>query len=269
MNAEGIGALATLFGAQFLAGLVLAAFVPMVGLWLRLREEWLAALGLTHLAAAGGIAGAVFGLPALAAALLAATAGAIVKTALRPSGNTPFALMMLAGWCAMLLIAAHHPQAHALGQALIDGQLYFAAGGHLIAALLLLLAGGPLLAWLAPRLLREDLFPGHGAGNGAPVWRWRLGFDLLVAATVAIAALTIGIMATFALALLPAWIAFGIAPSLRTAAAIAAAIGLCGYGIAFSAALVLDLPFGPVLVATLLALAPLRLWRPARPARIT
>ncbi len=248
-----------LFGMPFMTGLVLALFVPLVGLLLRMRDEWLAALGLTHLTAAGGVAGAVFGWPALASALIAGGAGALVKGWMRQPGNTVFAAMMLAGWAAVLLISANHVHAHLLGQALIDGQLYFTGSGHLVTALLLVAAGVPLLARLAPRLIRELLFPGHQSGNDAPVRRWHITFDLLAVATVAIAALALGIMAAFALVLLPAWIAFGIAGSTRAAAWIAAGIGVCAYGIAFVGALVFDQPFGPVLVAVLLALTLLRL----------
>jgi zinc/manganese transport system permease protein len=250
-----------LFGWQFVTGLVLALFVPLVGLLLRLRDEWLAALGLTHIAAAGGVAGAVLGWPALAAALAAGGAGALVKWRMRQPGNTIFAAMMLAGWAAVLLISANDMHAHLLGQALIDGQLYFTGPGHLAAVLVLAAAGAPLLAWLAPRLMREALFPGHQSGNEAPVRHWHLAFDLLAVATVAVAALALGIMAAFALALLPAWVAFGIARTMRTAAWIAAGVGLCAYCAAFAGALAFDQPFGPMLVAVLLASATLRLLR--------
>lgn len=255
MNLDAI----TLFGLPFVTGLALALFVPLVGLMLRLREEWLAALGLTHLAAAGGVAGVVLGWPALASALIAGGVAAILKGRMRQPGNTVFAAMMLAGWAAMLLIASNHTHAHLIGQTLIDGQLYFTGSGHLVTSLLLVATGAPLLVWLAPRLMREVLFPGHQAGNGAPVRRWHLVFDLLAVATVATAALALGVMAAFALVLLPAWIAFGVAASTRAAAWIALCIGGCAYCVAFVVALGFDQPFGPVLVAALLAAAMLRM----------
>ncbi len=254
----------TLFGWQFATGLILALFLPLVGVFLRLRDEWLAALGLTHVAAAGGVAGVVLGWPVLAAALLAGGAAAIVKWRLHQPGNTVYAAMMLAGWAVVLLVAANHHHAHLLGQALIDGQLYFTGAGHFATALLLALVGGLLLAWLSPRLMREALFPGHQAGNREPVRRYHLAFDLLVVATVAVAALAIGIMAAFALVLLPAWTAFGIARDWRGSAWISAALGLCAYCLALLAAVLFDQPFGPVLVAVLLALAGLRVVRSNR-----
>lgn len=249
----------TLFGWQFLTGLMLALFVPLTGLFLRLRDEWLAALGLTHVAAAGGVASVVLGWPVLAVALLAGGAAAVLKWRLHQPGNSVYAVMILAGWALVLLIAANHPHAQLLGQALVDGQLYYTGIAHVVIALLLVVGGGSLLSWLSPRLQREILFPGHQAGNGEAVRRYHLAFDLLAVATVAIAALAVGIMAAFALVLLPAWTAFGIARDWRAAARIAAAVGIGGYCLAFAIAIVFDQPFGPVLVAVLLALCSLRL----------
>lgn len=251
----------SLFGWQFATGLVLALFAPLVGLFLRLRDEWLAALGLTHVAAAGGVVGVVIGWPILAAALLAGCAAAVVKWWLHQPGNTVYAAMILAGWAVLLLVTANHHHAHLLGQALIDGQLFFTGIGHLVIAGLLACLGGLVLAWLSPKLRREILFPGHLGGNAEPVRSYHLVFDLLAVATVAIAALTMGIMAAFALVLLPAWIAFGIARDWRSAAWIAALIGVCGYVLAFIIAILFDQPFGPVLVAVLLVLATMRIFR--------
>lgn len=248
----------TLFAWQFATGLLLSTFVALVGIYLRLRDEWLAALGVAHAAGAGGVIGVVIGWPVMPAALLGGAIATVIKWQARNSGNTIHAAMILAGWSVLLLLTANHPHVHALGQALIDGHLYYTGSSHLAAALVLTATGGTLLYWLAPRLQREALFPGHQSANRAPVLRYHLTFDLLAVATVTVAALTIGIMATFALALLPAWIAFGIARGRRHALTIAALIGAGACLVAFVAALILDQAFGPLLVAVLLTLTLLR-----------
>ena len=83
--------------------------------------------------------------------------------------------------------------------------------------------------------------------------RWRRGLDLLTAASLAVATATLGLMGAFALVFVPAWIAFRLAPSWRWTLILAALIGGGVYLAAFLAALALDQPFGPVLVALLVA----------------
>lgn len=249
----------SLFGWQFLTGLLLSGFVPLLGIYLRMRDEWLAALGLTHVAAAGGVVGVVLHWPVLGAAMLFGMAAAALKAFMRQPGNSVYAAMILFGWALLLLIAANHHHAHILGQALIDGQLYFTGRGHLLAAVLLVIAGSMIMWNLSARLLREVLFPGHQSGNDEPVRIYNLAFDLLVAVAMAITAIAVGIMATFALVLLPAWAAFGLARDWRAAARIAVCLGMIGYLLAFVLAIWLDQPFGPVLVVMLLALTLLKL----------
>jgi zinc transport system permease protein len=56
------------------------------------------------------------------------------------------------------------------------------------------------------------------------------------------------------LVFVPAWIAFRFAPSWRWTLIISAVIGIGGYLVAFLLALSLDQPFGPALVAVLVAM---------------
>lgn len=251
-----------LFRLPFAVGLLLALVLPLLGTLLLLRDEWLAALGFAHLAAAGALLGLAAGLPALLGGIAAATAGGIAKGLGRAQGNAVYGFMILAGWAGLLLIAANSGLGERLGHALIEGQLYFAGPLDLAAAILLMLASALALPWLMPRLLRARLLPQHAAANAAanPALgpaarqRWHLGFDLLGATAMAIATASIGVMAAFALVLAPAWLAFRIAPSWRWALVIAVAIGVLGYCTAFVLALLLDQPFAPVLVTALLVI---------------
>ncbi|MCU0934825.1 MAG: metal ABC transporter permease [Gammaproteobacteria bacterium] len=241
-----------LFRLPLFAGLLVAAVLPLLGTLLRLRDEWLAALGLAHLAAAGGLLAVAAGTPLVAGALAGGVLGAIGKGLLGARGNTAYGLMVLAGWSAALLVAASTPLGAAHGHALAEGQLYFARWPQVVAGALALAA--TLAAWrrLSARLVRTRLLPLHDRANGLPAWRWQLGFDLLVALALAAGTATVGLMAAFALAFVPPWAAFRVAPGWREAARVSVALGVGSYLAAFAWAAALDLPFGPVLVVALL-----------------
>jgi zinc/manganese transport system permease protein len=244
-----------LFRVPFVTGLLLAVVLPLLGALLMLREEWLAALGLAHLAAASALLGVAIGVPAVIGGTAGALAGGAAKTALVARGNAAYGFMILIGWSAMLLVAANTAIGDSLGHALIEGQLYFAGPVDLAAALLLatLSAGG--LPWLNGKLLRSRFFPCFERANALPAWRWHLGLDLLAAAGMAVGTAALGLMGAFALAFVPAWLAFRLAPSWRWTLFLSAATGAGGYLIAFALALGLDQPFGPVLVGALVTLA--------------
>lgn len=254
-----------LFLIPFLAGLPLAIALPLLGNLLRLRDEWLAALGLAHLAGAAGLAGMAAQVPAVLGAPAGALAGGALKYALGARGNSVFALMILAGWATTLLIAGNTALGEALAHAVVDGQLYFAGERELAASIMVGITALIALPWLTPRLIRARLFPLHELANRLPRWRWQLGFDLLVALAVAVGTATVGLMAAFALVFLPAWMAFRLAPDWRRSQAVALGAGIGGYCAAFLLALELDQPFGPTLVAVLLVmwlLASAWGWRP-------
>jgi len=250
----------SLFLIPFLAGLPLAILLPLIGNLLRLRDEWLAALGLAHVAGAAGLAGLAVHLPAVAGASAGALAGGALKYVLGGRGNSVFALMILGGWAVTMLIAANTALGDSLAHALVDGQLYFAGPRELTATLITGALGLAILPWLTPRLIRARLFPQHEIANRLPRWRWQLGFDLLAALAIAVGTATLGLMAALALVFLPAWLAFRLAPGWRGSTWLAAGIGLGAYLIAFATALHFDQPFGPVMVVTLASLFALAAW---------
>lgn len=239
----------SLFAVPFFAGLTLALLLPLVGNLLRLRDEWLATLGLAHLAAAGALLGMAIHLPTFVGALAGALAGAGAKQASGGRSNSAYGLMILAGWALTLLVAANTALGDALAHALIDGQLYFAGWREFAIDAVILLAALPALRWLTPRLVAARFFPGRERANDLPAWRWHLGFDLLAAAAIAAGTATFGLMASFALVFVPPWIAFRLGADWERAQWLAAGIGVAGYGVAFWLALAFDQPFGPALVA--------------------
>jgi zinc transport system permease protein len=244
-----------LFRVPLLTGLLLAAVLPLLGAFLMLREEWLAALGLAHLAAAGALVGLAGGLPAVVGGTLGALLGGTAKALLRARGNAAYGFMILIGWASMLLVAANTAIGDALGHALIDGQLYFAGRLDLAAAALLVILSAAALPWLGPRILRARFFPRFEQANAVAAWRWHLGLDLLAAGGMAVGTTTLGLMGAFALVFVPAWLSFRIAASWRWTLILSALVGSGGYLIAFAVALAMDQPFGPVLVAILIGLA--------------
>jgi zinc transport system permease protein len=248
-----------MFLLPFLNGLLLAALLPLLGAWIRLREEWLAALGLAQVAAAGVVLGAIFvepvGLVALGAAALAAAAKALLG---RAAGNDAYALMILLGWAVGLVGASFAAHGDELGRALIQGQIYFTGPGHLQGIGALVLVSLALLPWLSPRLLLGRFFPDHFRANGIANPHHDLVFDVLVAVTLALSATAIGVMAAFALVFVPPWVAFRFAHGWRRTLGWSVGLGVLAYLVAFVAAVRLDQPFGPVLVLALLLLAPVR-----------
>ncbi|HEX6591340.1 MAG TPA: metal ABC transporter permease [Moraxellaceae bacterium] len=244
-----------LFRIPLFVGLLAAFILPLLGCYLRLRDEWLAALGLAHVAAACHLLGMSLHLPLL----LSGGAGAVIAVALKQwlkrEGNGGYALMMLGGWAALYLIAANTTLGESLSHALSDGQLYFANAEQLLALAVGTGLALALLPWWNRRLLRARFFPAHEAANQLPAWRWHLSFDLAVALLLALATGAIGLMGAFALVFLPPWLAFRLAPDWKSGLLLSALIGVAGYAAAFVLALKFDQPFGPVLVAVLLVLA--------------
>lgn len=243
-----------LFLTPFLAGLAITLLLPLWGNLLRLRDEWLATLGLAHLATATALGGLAFGLPTLLGAPLGALLGALFKQLTGQRGHAIWGLIILAGWSAGLLIAANTTLGEALAHAVVDGQLWFAGPRELYAVLSGLTFTWPLLRWLTPHLIAARFFPERETANRLPAWRWHLVFELWVALAIALATTTVGLLATFALILVPSHLAFRLAAHWRQANSLAMLFAVASYLAAFVLALEFDQPFGPTLAAVLLLL---------------
>ena len=120
-----------LFRVPFATGLLLAGILPLIGMYLRLRNEWLAALAFAQMASAGALVAMVLDGPMLAGGVLAALLAALIKGLLARAGASAYALMMLLAWGGGVLLVANHPLAEQAGHALFDGQLYFTGEAHL------------------------------------------------------------------------------------------------------------------------------------------
>ena len=244
-----------LFVLPFLTGLCLALVLPVLGCFLRLRDEWLAALAYAHVAAAGALLALIGGvMPALGGMAAAALAGGGKRLfAGRLAGGAAFALLLLGGWAVAVLLAANQPLAEQLGHSLFDGQLYFSGVAQLALVAPWSLFAAVALVLLSRHLLLARVYPDYFTARRLRAWPVVLGFDLLAALTLALATMTMGVMGGFALVFVPAWIAFRRARSWRKGMLLAVVIGVAGYGAAFLLALGLDQPFGPVLALLLIA----------------
>ena len=244
-----------LFLLPFLTGLGLALVLPVLGCFLRLRDEWLAALAYAHVAAAGALLALVSGLaPAVGGMSAAALAGVGKRLfARRLAGGAAFAILLLAGWAVAVLLAANQPLAEQLGHSLFDGQLYFSGTAQLMLVAPWVVISGAALAVLSRHLLLARVYPDYFSARRLRAWPVVFGFDLIAALTLALATMAMGVMGGFALVFVPAWIAFRRARSWRGGLVLAALIGLGAYAAAFLLALGLDQPFGPVLALLLIA----------------
>jgi zinc transport system permease protein len=246
-----------LFRLPFVTGLVLAVLLPLIGMYLRLRAEWLAALALAQLASAGALAAAALHAPLLPGGIGLAVAGALLKGRLVRAGDSGYALMLLAGWGVSILLVANLPLAERLGHALFDGQLFLIGDGQFVAVLVLAFAAVALLRWLSRPLLLLRFFPGFFRARGLAEARYNLAFDALGAVALALATTSIGVIAAFGLVFVPPWIAYRFGASWRRGLVWAAGTGAVCYVAAFVAALALDQPFGPVCALVLAAAAAL------------
>lgn len=245
-----------LFLIPFLTGLALAVLLPLLGCYLRLRDEWLAALAYAHIAAAGALLALVAGVaPAIGGMSAAALAGGGKRFfADRLSGGASYALLMLGGWSLAVLVAANQPLAERLGHALFDGQLYFAGVEQLAMVGVAGVAGLILLRLLSRYLLLAHVYPDLFRIRRLQTWPIQGGFDVLAALLLALATMSMGVMGAFALVFIPPWLAFRRARSWRRGLWLALLIGVLAYAAAFLAALGLDQPFGPILALLLISL---------------
>jgi zinc transport system permease protein len=245
-----------LFLVPFLTGLVLAVLLPLLGCYLRLRDEWLAALAYSHVAAAGALLALVAGLAPVAGGLAAAAFAGIGKRlfAERLSGGAGIALLLIGGWAAAVLLAANHTAAERMGHMLFDGQLYFTDAGQLVLVAGAALGALALLRRQSGTLLLARVYPEFFRVRGLRVWPTQAGFDIVAALCLALGTMSLGVMGAFALVFVPPWLAFRRGRTWRHGLGLATGIGLAAYAGAFFLALTLDQPFGPVLALLLVVL---------------
>lgn len=247
-----------LFGPAFVTGLAFAVYLPLLGCYLRLRDETLAALAFAQIGAAGALGAMATHLPLTAGGLGAATAAAGIKQTVSTQARTAsqrstlYALLLILGWAISVLLTSNLPLAERLGHALFDGQLLLNGGEDILISLIVCIMGICILNMLSRRLLLAQLFPDIWRLQTRQ-WRWlHTGFDILAAISIALATMRLGVMAVFALVLITPWVAFQRAPSWRKSNWLASLLAIAAYCIGFGVSLWLDQPFGPMVVLGLI-----------------
>jgi zinc/manganese transport system permease protein len=244
-----------LFIQPFFTGLCFAVLLPLIGAYLRLRDEWLAALAFAQMAAAGSLLAMLAGIPLMLGGLLAAAGAAGLKSlfdgAARGVQGAAYALLLVLGWAVSVLLVANLPLAERLGHALFDGQLYFTDASHLAAALVGVVILGAGLLRLSRGLLLAHFFPDFFKARGRSAHRIHFFFDLLVAAALALATMSVGVMAAFAMVFVPPLVAWRWSRNWQQSLLLAVGVGVFAYLLSFMVALLLDQPFGPLLAVTL------------------
>ena len=247
-----------LFRMPFVTGLALAIALSLTGAWLRMRNEWLVALGLSQAAAAGGMGAVALGLPVLAGAFGVTGLAMGVLLLLPRVSNSNYGLLILAGWAGTLLLGHNTDQGTVISETLLRGDLYYARAAHAGAALLLAMAVVGPMPWLSRRLLTERFFPDYYTGNRIPAWPHRTLFAVVVVACTVLGTDAMGVFPAFALFFFPSWAGFVIVDGWARSLAVTVVIALVGYLGSFVAAIAFDQPFGPCLVAALALLSSLR-----------
>ena len=248
-----------LFRVPFFNGLLLALALSVIGAYLRLRDEWLSAFSLSQVAAAGGVVALPLGLPIVLTASVAAGLVALVFALMPRVNNNHYGWTILLGWAAALVLAANTHQGSVVVESLLRGQLYFSSVGHLVAAAVLTILIVISLPWISKRLMIGRFFPDYFSANRIPAWRHRLPFSALVVFSVVLGTVAMGAVPAFAMAFIPAWVAFVLCKGWRKALMVTVLLALVAYLVGFAVAIQLDQPFGPTLVIVLVLLAPLRL----------
>ena len=100
----------------------------------------------------------------------------------------------------------------------------------------------PLLSWLSRPLLLGRLFPEFYRARGLDARPRLMLFDLIAGLSVALATVSLGVMAAFALVFVPPLVAYRFARSWRAGMALSAVIGMGGYSVSFAVSLGLDQP---------------------------
>jgi zinc transport system permease protein len=103
--------------------------------------------------------------------------------------------------------------------------------------------------------LLAHFFPDFFRARGLSERSAHFAFDLLIAAALALATMSIGVMGAFALIFLPPLIAFAWTRTWRSALLLAVGVGVVCHVLAFTLALLLDQPYGPLLGLLLVIVA--------------
>lgn len=258
------GAAVTLLAYDFmqraaLAAVVIGLLAPAIGVFLVQRRLALLGDGMGHVALTGVGLAFLVGTQPVATALVVAVAGAVAVELIRNHSRTvadvALALVFYGGIAGGVLLAslASGTTSATLNQylfgslATVSGTDVAVLAGAAAATALVLLRSGRQLFLVA-------LDPDLAHVQGVRVRAVSLLLSVLAAVTVVVGMRTVGLLLVSAVMIVPVAAAQQFTRSFATTTAVAVALGLLSAVVGLVASFQLDLPPGPAIVMTALAL---------------
>ncbi|MDR5693818.1 MAG: metal ABC transporter permease [Armatimonadota bacterium] len=242
----------------FLAGIIIAAIAPMIGIFLVLRRLSLIADTLAHVALAGVAVGLLVGVNPVLAALLVAVLGAMGIDRLRATGRLPGEValaLFLSGGLAVATVLISLGRGFTVG---LFGYLFGSITTVTPADLWLALALGGTIA-LSVLLLYRELFAitfneETARISGIPVDSINLLLSVLTALTVVIGMRLVGVLLISALLVIPTVVGIQVARNFRQALGIAILHSVSSVIVGLLLSYYLDLAAGGAIVLSALVL---------------
>lgn len=242
----------------FIAGIIIAAITPTIGIFLVLRRLSLIADTLAHVALAGVAAGLLVGISPVASALLLAVLGAVGIDRLRTSGRLPGEValaLFLSGGLAVATVLISLARGFTVG---LFGYLFGSITTVTSTDLWLILALGGTIG-LAVLLLHRELFAitfneETARVSGIPVDAINLLLSILTALTVVVGMRLVGVLLISALLVIPTVAGIQVARSFREALGIAILLSASSVIVGLILSYYLDLAAGGAIVLSALAL---------------
>jgi ABC-type Mn2+/Zn2+ transport system permease subunit len=237
------------------ASMAIGATLGVLGVYLVMRRVLFFGLVLANVVTLGAAIAAALGWPPEWLSLIA---GACAAIALGEAGSsTRMSDEAMMGWAyaaaasATVLVLSRAAGGSVDTLHLLFGNVLAVQVSHVIFLVVVVAAVGLLQLLLAPRLLLVTFDSEAARVAGVNTRAWSLGLNLAIGIAAAAAVHEIGALSTFALLSLPAMMALLVTRSIRSAFAVAFALGAGVPALALAASFYLDLPAGPACVALL------------------
>lgn len=236
----------------FIAGMVIAVVAPMIGTFLVVRRYSLISDTLSHVSFAGVMAGLLFGIHPLLAALVITGVAALViekiRTGKRISAETVLSLFLSGGLAVAVVLMS-------LGRSFTLDLFSYLFGSIATVTkqdLYIILPLGLLVVGLVFLLFKEFLyvsFDEEGAEvNGVPVMVLNVVLILLAAVTIVVSMRIIGILLIGALLTIPSVTAMQLSKSFKATVALAVVISLFSVIAGLFVSYYLNIPAGGAVV---------------------
>lgn len=233
-------------------GLILAAVMATLGVFVVLRRMSFFADAVGHSALTGIALGLLLGvnpfLAALAFSLLVALGIATARNFSRQSFDTLLGVFFAAAVSVGVIIVSLTPGYQANLVSILFGDILTVAPLDIALSAVLAVVVGAILIFTGKSLVAITLDANLARAEGIPVAHHELVFLLLLAATIAVSLKFVGVLLVTAMLIIPAAAAQNLAHSLRSMFVWSVAISLAAVALGMVASTALNLPSGPTIV---------------------